>query len=123
MRAISSKLNIYIKNISFINTNIEKLLFNFILWSFGALVVLYVMFLGNMVKNIVERRGFESDARALSSEVSNLELTYLAMSNNIDLKYSYSLGFKETKANFATRKSLGYKPLESGNVKAVHNDL
>jgi hypothetical protein len=74
--------------------------------------------LGNTVKNILERRSFETDARAISSEVGDLELTYLNMSNGIDLNYSHAKGFKEAKANFATRKSLGF-----GNIKDTQNDI
>ena len=97
----------YVKSVNVIINNIEKLAFNLIIGSFGALTILYVFFLGNMVMNIVERRGLETDMRLLSSEVRNLELSYLSLSNHLDLPLSYSLGFKETKASFATRKSLG----------------
>ncbi len=110
---------------SIINNNIEKLTLNIILWSFGTLALLYVLFLGNMVKNITERRSFEANARFLSNEVRDLEVTYLFMSNNIDLTLSYSMGFKEAKTTFATRKPLGFRPLgESlGSVKNIKNDI
>ena len=62
-----------------------------------------------MVSNIIARKGYEMDARSLSSEVGELELSYLAKSNNVDLALSYSLGFKEAKATFATRKTVGFK--------------
>lgn len=125
MRAISSKLNIYIKSIGVINNNIEKLVLNIILGSFGVLALLYVLFLGNMVKDIIERRVFEADARSLESEVQSLEVTYLAMSSNIDLNLSYSMGFKETKTTFTSRKSLGYVPTGASldGVKNTPNDI
>lgn len=123
MKAISSKMHIMGANI--INNNLERFILNFILCSFGALALLYVFLLGNTVRDIVERRGLEINARTLSNEVRNLELTYLSMSNNIDLTLSYSMGFKETKPMFATRKSLGFRtlgvPLDS--VKTLQNDL
>jgi len=105
-----------------VNNGIEKILFNFILWSFGVLVFLYLVFLGNMVKNIIERRSFEAEIRSLSSEVSNLELSYLSLANKVDLTLSYSMGFKETKATFATRKALGFG-LTSSNIQIAQNDL
>ena len=125
MKAMSVKFNTYIRGVSVINNNIEKLAFNIIIGSFGALALLYVLFLGNMVMNIVERRSFEAETSLLSSEVSNLELTYLSMSSKVDLALSYSLGFKETKANFATRKALGLLSADglSPNVNVVQNDL
>jgi hypothetical protein len=58
----------------------------------------------------------EADARKLSNEVLELELTYLDKSNKIDFALAESLGFKETKANFATRKSLG-------SIKFAKNEL
>lgn len=128
MKKIGSQLKRQINNasnISIINNNIERLVLHILLWSFGALVLLYVLLLGNMVSNIVQRRSFEINARALSNEVGNLELTYLSLSNNVDLALSYSMGFKEIKANFATRKSLGLRPLGEplGSVKNIQNDI
>ena len=111
----------------------EKLILNIIFCSFGALAFLYVLFLGNMVGNIIERRSLEANARALSSEVKDLELTYLSMSNNVDLALSHSMGFQETKITFATRKSLSYgstgealglRQSESlGGIKITQNGL
>jgi len=120
---MSLKFNSYIKSVSVINNNIEKLALNFILWSFLALSILYVLFLGNMVSNIVERRSLEKEALALTSEVGEFELTYLSMSNNIDYSLSKSLGFKETKAIFAKRKSIGLRTEPSSPIKISKNDL
>ena len=107
------------------NNNLEKRLFNFMLACLGSLALLYILILGNMITNIVERRSSESTARTLESEVRNLELAYLSMSNDIDLDFSYSLGFKETKATYATRKSLGYGTARDsfGSVNNSQNDL
>ena len=118
MKQISSKLKRHMSNasISIINNNIERLALNFIFWSFGALALLYVLLLSNMVSNIVVRRSLEADVRSLSNEVRNLELTYLSMSNNVDLAFSHSMGFREAKASFATRKSLG-------SIKMPQNDI
>ena len=123
MRAISSKLNMYVRGVGLINNNIEKFFLNLILWSFGALVFLYLLFLGNMVKNIIERRGLEAETRVLSSEVANLELKYLSMTNVVDLAFSYRMGFKETKATFATRKALGLSNIHGKNIQIAQNDL
>lgn len=109
----------YVRSVNVINNNIEKTVLNLILGSFGVLALLYLFFLGNMVMNIVERKGLEVDLRSLSNEVRSLELTYLSMSSHVDLPLSYSLGFKETKANFAIRKSLGSAPA----LKIAQNDL
>ncbi len=113
----------YVRGVSIINNNIEKLILNVILWSFGALAILYIVFLGNMVKNIVERRSLETQAQILSSEVKNLELSYLSMSNNIDLPLSYSMGFKEVKANFAIHRSIGFRYGAIDSVKTAQNGI
>lgn len=113
----------YMKSVNVINNN-EKLVLNIIFGSFGLLALLYVLFLGTMVKDIIERRSFEADARTLSSEVRDLEVTYLAMSNNVDLALSHSLGFKEAKTVFTTRKSIGYaSPSSLDGVKNIPNDI
>ncbi|OGI95165.1 hypothetical protein A2917_00735 [Candidatus Nomurabacteria bacterium RIFCSPLOWO2_01_FULL_42_17] len=111
-----------------INNNIEKLSLHFILLSFGVLALLYLIFLGNMVKNIVERRSLEARAVSLSNEVRNLEVTYLSLSKGVDLPMSYSMGFKETKATFVSRKSVNSLGLNSGETFgnteiAKNNDL
>lgn len=116
MKALSLKINKEIRSISILSCDIERAMLHFIFGSFGALAVLYVFLLGNMVSNIVQRRTLELNARTLSGEVRDLELTYLSMSGSIDLALSHSMGFKETKVNFATRKSLG-------SIKTFKNDI
>lgn len=121
MRTMSLKFNTYVRNINVVNNNIDKLAFNSIIWTFGVLAILYILCLGNMVKNIVERKSIESKVSALSNEVQNLELTYLSMSNSVDLELSHSMGFKEAKTVFATHKSIGFK--SSDGVKLAQNEL
>ncbi|MBI3305970.1 hypothetical protein HYZ82_02430 [Candidatus Nomurabacteria bacterium] len=122
MKQMSLKLNTYIRSVSVINNNIEKIALNFILWSFFALSIFYILFLGNMVGNIVERRSLEKEALALSNEVGNLELEYLSLWNNIDFTLSQTLGFKETKAIFTARKSIGLNVEPRGDMMSP-NDL
>lgn len=121
MKIMSLKLKMHMKSVSIINNNIERLILNIIFGSLGILALFYILILGNMVSDIVQRRSLETDARALSGEVRNLELTYLSMSSNVDLPLSYSLGFRETRATFATRKTLGLK--SSNSVKILQNDI
>lgn len=118
---MSIKLKTHMRSISILNTNIERLMLHTMLWSFLAFALLYILLLGNMVFNIVERRTLETDMRALTNDVGSLELSYISMSNNINLTFSHSLGFKETKINFAIRKSLGYSPVgeTSGSFDSV----
>lgn len=104
MKTIGIKMRTYANEVNIINNNdIEKRAFKIILASFGLLSILYVLFLGNMVFNIIERRGLEERGRALSNEVMELEATYLSMNSKLDISMSSSLGFSETTPTYATR--------------------
>lgn len=112
------QLKTRIQNVNIMNNNIEvqKIILNTMLFIFAALAFWYVLILGNMVFDIVQRKALEKEALALSNEVGNLELSYLSISNSIDLNLSSTMGFKETKATFATRKSLGSLKLNSNEI-------
>lgn len=108
MRQASLKLKSYANNVNIIdNGNLQKRILTLMLWTLGILALSYVFLLGNMVFNIVERKTLETYAHTLSNEVGNLELEYFSMTQKVDLNLAYSLGFKETKATFASRKTLG----------------
>ncbi len=112
MKQASLKLKKYANNVNanvkiIDNGNLQKRILNIMLYTLGALALFYVLILGNMVFNIIGRKALEGRALTLSNEVGNLELQYLSVSQKVDLNLAYSLGFKETKATFATRKSLG----------------
>jgi len=108
MKQASLKFKRYMGNVNIIdNSNLEHHILHILLMSFGALALMYVLILGNMVFNIIERRSLEKEMLYLSSEVGDLGLTYLALSNKVDLQFSYSLGFKEIKPKYATRQALG----------------
>ena len=128
MKRISSQLKRQINNagqIDVVDNDIKRLVWRVLLWSFGVLALLYVLLLGNMVRNIAERKNLEADWHSLSNEVGSLELAYLSLSNNIDLPLSYSMGFKETKATFATRQSLGLGITSSSfdNLKVLQDEI
>jgi len=118
MKAVSLQLKTRVQNINIMNNNIEvrKIILNIILSVFGALAFWYVLILGNTVFNIIQRKTLEREALVLSNEVGNLELSYLSISNSVDLPLSLSMGFKETKATFATRKFLGSLKLDKNEI-------
>jgi hypothetical protein len=117
MKAIAIKIKTYAEGVNIIDSNdLRRRILHTMLASLGGLALCYVFLLGSMVFNIVERKGLETDARAVSNKVGELELIYLSLSNKIDLNLSHSLGFSETQAKFATRKSLG-------SVKIANNEL
>ncbi len=108
MKQANLKFKSYVNNVNIIdNSNLRKRILNTMLLILGILVFFYLYFLGNMVFNIVERKTLNVYAYTLSNDVGNLELKYLSMSQKVDLNLANSLGFRETKTKFATRKTLG----------------
>ncbi|MFA5095244.1 MAG: hypothetical protein WC447_01090 [Candidatus Paceibacterota bacterium] len=108
MRQASLKLKNYASNVNIIdNGNLNRRVLNVMLGTLFVIALLYFFFLASMVFNIVERKTLEGYALTLSNEVGNLEQEYLSLSQKVDLNLAYSLGFKEIKATFVTRKALG----------------
>jgi hypothetical protein len=108
MKAIGIKIKSYAENINIVEDgNLAARTLYIVFIASIVLGLSYVMILGTMVFNIVERRALESKIHTLSSEVSDLELSFLSLSNDIDLNYSHSMGFREPDVKFATRKALG----------------
>ena len=103
------KLKMGMRNVNITNNNVEmsRMILNTMLFALAALAFWYVLILGNMVFDIVQRKTLEKEMLTLANEVGQLELSYLSVSGDMDLLLSTQMGFKEIKATFATRKSLG----------------
>lgn len=98
------------------NDSARRRALNIMLLFLGALAFCYILLLGDIIFNIIERRALEADARIISNEVAGLELQYLSASDTIDLALAKSMGFQETKAKFAVRRTLG-------SIKLAKNEL
>ncbi len=127
MRQATLQLKTRIQNVNIMNNNIEiekNILYTMII-IFATLVLLYVLILGNTVFSIVERRTLEKEMLSLTNEVGDLEVSYLAVSNSVDTNLSSTMGFKETKATFATRKALGFNVSTDhlGSIKLANNEI
>ncbi|MBU0999018.1 hypothetical protein KKG24_01780 [Patescibacteria group bacterium] len=107
------------------NIEVEKNILKTMLFILAILGIFYVLILGNMVFNIISRRTLEKEMISLSNEIGKLEVSYLAISSNIDMNLSSTMGFKETKAIFAIRKSLGLNSDSANlrNIKFVNNEI
>ena len=126
MKQTSLKIKNYTANVNVIDYDVKKRLLHFLLIVLGVLALSYVFILTNMVWSVVERRALTNEVQLLSSEVGDLELKYLSLSNSIDTTLSSSMGFKEIiKPNFATRKSLVRVNFNDGlnNIKLVKNEI
>jgi len=100
------------------NHNLERRAFKVLVTLLLALFLSYIFFTSRIILNIIARRVAEGSLRALTAEVSELELRYISADNNIDLKYAQNLGFSEArKIYFARRAAL------VGNISIVRNEL
>ena len=71
-----------------------------------VLSIVYIYFIGSITFNVLARKTLEGTVRNLSSNISNLELTYLSSANKINKDFALSKGFVEINNNiFATRGS------------------
>ncbi len=118
--ALQLKTKIQSINIESHNVEIKKVVLNTMICILASLFLSYILILGNIVFNIAQRKSLEKEIRTISNEVSELELSYLSVSKSIDLPLSSSMGFKETKAIFTTRKSLSY--ISSGKTSSIKNN-
>lgn len=118
MKEMSLKLKTRVQNVNIMNNNVEveRVILNSLLSFVAFLAISYVLILGNTVFDIVKRKTLEKEALALTNEVGDLELSYLSLSGGVDIALSSSMGFKETKATFATRKSLGSLRLAKNEI-------
>lgn len=67
-------------------------------------LVLYVYAINQTVRNIIARQGIERQLSGLTSQIGEMEFTYIAKENSIDLAHAYTMGFKDVTANvFVTR--------------------
>ncbi len=127
MRQATLQLKNRVQNVNILSNNIEvkRIILNTMLSILAALAIWYVFIVGNMVFNIVERKAMEKEVNVLVNEVGELELSYLALSNSVDMNLSQTMGFKEAKATFATRKSLGYSSTTEnlGNINLAKNEI
>ncbi|MFA7285255.1 MAG: hypothetical protein WC011_00190 [Candidatus Paceibacterota bacterium] len=124
MKQASIKVKNYKDAIDTIDSRIglrSKVLY-FIVVAFGIFSFLYVLVLGNMIFNIIERKTVELDIRNLANEVGNLESDYIALANTIDKNSSVSFGFNEISPVFATRTAIGFIP-EGNNTRLAANEI
>jgi hypothetical protein len=77
----------------------EKSIFIALIYITGALLVAYLFFIGHITFTVLARKSLENSQRMLSSEIGEMELTYLALNGEVDLNLAYELGFKDAGAD------------------------
>lgn len=86
------------------NINTQMMLFRVLIIGSALLFVVYIYLVGSITFNVIARKSLENTVVTLTSQVNNLELTYLSSINKIDKNYALSKGFVEVHQNiFAAR--------------------
>lgn len=122
MKEASVKVKSYVKKVETIDQAIDlrsKVLY-FLMIGFGVFSLLYVLVLGSMVFNIIERKTVEVETRNTLNEVADLEASYMTLVNNVDKESSITLGFVEVKPVFAVRSSLSLVDDSSTRLVALN---
>lgn len=75
---------------------------------FITLIILsgsYGYLVNKTILNIVDRESIEENIITLNSKISESEFEYIALKNQVNIDYAYSLGFDDAKnMKFASRK-------------------
>lgn len=67
----------------------------------------YIFFIGNTVFLLVNTKNIEAEQRAIAAEISELELSTLAMNDTLTIEKAYALGFVDAPdTRFTTMVSL-----------------
>lgn len=82
----------------------QKLIFRILISCIILIGLVYVYMIGSITFNVLARKSLEGTVKIASSDISQLELTYLNKVNEIDKEYALSHGFVDINQNiFATR--------------------
>lgn len=77
----------------------------------------YGFFVQQTIINVVEREKTLKETRVVSSEIGDLESSYIALKNNITLDFAYAQGFKDAKATeYISKRELGRNTISSPNA-------
>lgn len=75
------------------NINPYKKIFKILMFYTIFLTGTYLFFVGGIVFNIIAKKETQSEIRTLTSNISELESKYLAMTNSVNIKEAIAKGF------------------------------
>jgi hypothetical protein len=107
MRTAAIKIKSFVAVAQDLPRSTRAELFKIAVASLAMLAVVYFFILGAMVWNIIERKGTEAQMHLVASEVHTLEEKYLEQSSKVDINFSHAMGFREIKATYTRKNSLG----------------
>jgi hypothetical protein len=86
------------------NINTQRMLFRILITGSIMLFAVYVYLIGSITFNVIARKSLENTVSSLTTQVNQLELTYLNNVNAINKDYALSMGFVDVNQNiFASR--------------------
>lgn len=86
------------------NSNTRRIIFRILLGSLLSLSVVYIYIIGSITFNVVARKSLDTTAKILNSNISQLELTYLSETNNVNKTLATSLGFADTNTSIFAKR-------------------
>ena len=72
---------------------------------FGLVCLSYLFFLGNTIFNVIGQKNYEGESLMVRSEIGQLELSYLNLSDSFNLSFAKSIGFSEPKSIYFTGRT------------------
>lgn len=92
------------------NTTYERSLIKGLLWMIGGSVLSYGLFISLATFSVVERISTEKKEKQLSSEIHDMELSYLQKSEQLDVTFAKTIGFIDVLSqNFAPEPSVALR--------------
>ena len=86
------------------NINTQIMLFRILIITSIILSILYIYLIGSITFNVIARKSLENTVIDLTSQVNQLDLTYLNNIKGINKEYAQSKGFVDVHQNiFASR--------------------
>lgn len=86
------------------NISTQIMLFRIMIVSLAVLFTAYIYLIGSITFDVIARKSLENTIASLTSEVNELEISYLNDVNKIDKGYALSKGFVDVHQNiFASR--------------------
>ena len=97
-----------IKNDIVQNIDTQRTLFRVLIISSIVLFATYIYLVSSITFNVIARKSLENTVVNLTSQVNQLELTYLNSVNEIDKEYAKSKGFIDVPQNIFATRNINY---------------
>lgn len=88
------------------NINPYRRVFRGLMVYTGLLMGLYLFFIGGIVFNIIAKKDVQSKVRELTSKISVMESSYLALSSDVNMNSALEKGFVQNKNVYYVKKGI-----------------